>query len=146
MYGIMNHNENDENINHYVVMFAIMMASSLFATMNMWFDKIEDMRLSVNDLYMSLLMNGWMFTFMGLYDANMTVLLFGMILVIVSIWCIRTQFMVTQDQYIAGMIPHHSMAVHMSKKLMEKENNITPFLEKIITSQNSEIIFMKTIE
>jgi len=44
----------------------------------------------------------------------------GLLLVIVNIWCIRTQFLITETQYKLGMIPHHSMAIHMSKKLLEK--------------------------
>ena len=52
------------------------------------------------------------------------------------------------------MIPHHSMAVLMSKKLIEKENktntfNLIPlvkkFINNIIDTQNNEIKFMKTI-
>ena len=41
------------------------------------------------------------------------------------------------------MIPHHSMAVHMSKKLLEKENTITPFLNNLIQTQENEIVFLK---
>jgi len=42
-----------------------------------------------------------------------------------------------------GMIPHHSMAVHMSKKLLEKENNISRFVKDIIKKQENEIIILK---
>jgi uncharacterized protein (DUF305 family) len=41
------------------------------------------------------------------------------------------------------MIPHHSMAIHMSKKLLENNNNISPFLENIIKTQEKEITFLK---
>jgi uncharacterized protein (DUF305 family) len=51
--------------------------------------------------------------------------------------------MITQNQYILGMIPHHSMAIHMSKKLLEKDNNISDFLEQIINKQTEEIMYMK---
>jgi uncharacterized protein (DUF305 family) len=40
------------------------------------------------------------------------------------------------------MVPHHSMAIHMSKKLLQKNNNIQPFLQKIITNQQDEINYM----
>ena len=62
--------------------------------------------------------------------------------------------MISQHQYLLGMIPHHSMAVHMSKKLLEKkdfiknnENNekIKYFVENIIKTQYDEITFMKNI-
>jgi len=41
------------------------------------------------------------------------------------------------------MIPHHSMAVHMSKRLLEKDNNIQKFLQNIVSNQSDEINFMK---
>jgi len=129
--------------NHYVVMFFIMILSGLLSTMNMWVDKYEDVRLSVNDAYMILLMTGWMFCFMGIYYQEMRVFMFGLVLVVSNIWCIRTQFMVSETQYKLGMIPHHSMAIHMSKKLLDKPNNIKPFLENIIKTQETEILYMK---
>ena len=129
--------------NHYVVMFFIMILSGLLSTMNMWVDKYDDVRFSINDAYMILLMTGWMFCFMGLYYQEMRVFMFGLVLVVSNIWCIRTQFMVSETQYKLGMIPHHSMAIHMSKKLLDKPNNIQPFLENIIKTQESEILYMK---
>jgi hypothetical protein len=44
------------------------------------------------------------------------------------------------------MIPHHSMAIHMSKQLLEKQNTINTFLEKIIATQTEEIQFMKRLK
>jgi len=45
------------------------------------------------------------------------------------------------------MIPHHSMAVHMSKQLLNKNKNnnigIQDFLKNIIKTQEKEIDFMK---
>ena len=70
-------------------------------------------------------------------------MIIGILLVIINIWCIRTQFLVTEKQYKLGMIPHHSMAIHMSKKLLQKKNNIQSFAENIIKNQESEIEFMK---
>lgn len=129
--------------NHYIVMFFIMILSGILSTMNVWVDKYSDIRFSINDVYMVLLMTGWMFLFMGLFYKEFPITIIGFVLVIVNIWCIRNQFWVNQNQYILGMIPHHSMAVLMSKKLLEQKNNIRPFLENLIKTQESEIIFMK---
>jgi uncharacterized protein (DUF305 family) len=41
------------------------------------------------------------------------------------------------------MIPHHSMAVHMSKKILEKKNNISSFVKNIIKTQENEILILK---
>ena len=129
--------------NHYTTMFFIMILSGLLSTMNVWVDKLDDIRFSINDAYMTLLMTGWMFLFMGLIYQELNVLLIGLLLIIVNIWCIRTQFMITETQYKLGMIPHHSMAVHMSKKLLEKNNNMSAFIRNIIKTQENEIETLK---
>jgi hypothetical protein len=129
--------------NHYIIMFFIMILSGLLSTMNVWVDKYDDIRFSINDLYMILLMSGWMFFFMGLIYQEMYIFIIGILLVITNIWCIRTQFLITETQYKLGMIPHHSMAIHMSKKLLDKKNNIQAFIENIINTQEKEILFMK---
>ena len=128
--------------NHYVIMFFIMVLSGLLSTMNVWVDKVDDIRFSINDVYMTLLMTGWMFLFMGLVYQEISVFFIGLSLIIFTIWCIRNQFLITETQYKLGMIPHHSMAVHMSKQLLKKENNISQFVENIIKTQENEILLL----
>jgi Domain of unknown function (DUF305) len=134
--------EHQNNL-HYLQMFFIMIISGLMSTMNIWVDSLDHIYLSINDVYMILLMTGWMFFLMGIINKDYKIILLGFGLIITNIVCIRTQFMVTEKQYIRGMIPHHSMAIHMSKKLLNKETNIKPFLEKIIKTQTDEIEWMK---
>ena len=99
----MNHNSN----NHYFVMFFIMILSGLLSSMNVWVNDYSDIRFSINDLYMTLLMTGWMFLFMGWIYQETIVFFIGLTLIILNIWCIRNQFLVTETQYKLGMIPHH---------------------------------------
>lgn len=135
-----------EHYNHYVVMFFIMIFSGLLSTMNVWVDKLDDIRFSINDVYMTLLMTGWMFLFMGIYYSEALILYLGLFLVVINIWCIRTQFMLTNEQYMLGMIPHHSMAVLMSKKLLERKSPLlNKFISNIIITQEKEIEYMKQI-
>jgi len=128
---------------HYIIMFFIMLLSGFLSTMNVWADKWDDIRWSINDLYMTLLMTGWMFLFMGLYYGETYITNIGLLFVVVNIWCIRTQFMMSTKQYIQGMIPHHSMAVHMSKKLLQKGTHLNKFVNNIVKTQEQEIQFMK---
>lgn len=95
---------------------------------------------------MILLMSGWMLLLMGLLDNEVSIIGAGLILVVFNIWGIRTQFMVSTHQYIIGMIPHHSMAVHMSKKLLEKGTTMSPFVKNIIKTQEVEIDIMKKLQ
>ena len=139
--------KHSNHTNHYVIMFLIMLISGFLSTMNVWVDKVDDIRFSINDLYMTLLMTGWMFLFMGLIYRELNVFLIGLCLVIINIWCIRKQFLITETQYKLGMIPHHSMAVHMSKQLLEKENNISGFMKNLIKGKHEGVLCsIKSIE
>jgi len=131
------------NNSHYIIMFFIMIIAGALSTMNVWVDKISDIYISLNDVYMIFLMTGWMFFFMGIIYQHLYVFIFGLLLVIINIYLIRTQTFVTENQYKLGMIPHHSMAILMSKKLLKKENNIENFLKNLIYTQESEINFLK---
>lgn len=126
-----------------VILMAVMMfAASMLSTMNVFVDKLDDVRWSLNDVYMAGLMTGWMIIFMGIHDNNIVITLTGITTAAISLTCIRSQFGITQKQYINGMIPHHSMAVFMTKKLLEDEN-INPELRSIgndiILTQNKEL-------
>jgi hypothetical protein len=126
-----------------LVMFIVMFISGLLSTMNIWATKVTDIRFSLNDVYMALLMTGWMFFFIGIYYEQSTHTLLGLSLILLMIWCIRTQFLINITQYNYGMIPHHSMAIHMSKKLLEKNPPNEQFLLTLIHQQEKEIEYLK---
>ncbi len=132
-----------DHSNHYIIMFFIMILSGLLSTMNVYVDKLDDIRWSLNDIYMTTLMTGWMITFMSIYYKDLSPFIVGICIVLFSFYAIRTQIFISQDQYLLGMIPHHSMAILMSKRLLTKDNSITPFLNKIITTQTKEIEYMQ---
>lgn len=111
--------------------------------MNMWADSFDDMRLSINDIYMISLMTGWMLLLMGLFYSYLPGTIVGAALAFGSLYGIRTQAFVTENQYLTGMIPHHSMAVHMSKQLLKKGTRIPAFVQSIVDTQKQEIAFMK---
>lgn len=128
---------------NYIHMFVIMIFSGILSSMNVWANKASDIRLSLNDFYMAFLMAGWMILFMAILDNYFNGILIGIIIIIFFIFAIRTQLFVNQKQFLLGMIPHHSMAITMSKKLLEKPNDIQDLLFEIINSQQKEIKFMK---
>ena len=148
----MNHSMTEPK--EIIIMMIMMFMSGLLSGMNNWVDKISDIQFHINDIYMSLLMCGWSLILMGIYYIHYKILIIGIIVTLIIIYCIRTQLFIDETQYLKGMIPHHSMAVLMSKKLIEKENktntiNLIPlvkkFINNIIDTQNNEIKLMKTI-
>ena len=142
----MNHN----NISMIIIMFI----SGLLSSMYIWSDKISDMRISLNDIYMSSLMTGWMFLLMGIYYKMYNYILPSLITILVTLYMIRNQSFISPSQYITGMIPHHSMAITMSKRLLEKGYNLEnkkyielkKLLLNIISTQEREIDILKKLE
>lgn len=136
-----------------LVMMLIMFIAGLLSTMNIWVDKLNDIRFHLNDVYMSLLMCSWCLILMGIYHISICLLVVGIVLTCIIIYFIRNQILIDETEYIKGMIPHHSMAILMSKKLLENTNSneidILPKVKKlaqnIINSQEDEINFMKIV-
>ncbi len=136
-----------------IIMIIIMFISGLLSSMNIWVDKISDIYFHLNDVYMALLMCGWSLIIMGIYYIHGTIFTIGIIMTIIIIYCIRNQLFIDEKQYLKGMIPHHSMAVLMSKQLLDKsynDNNINipkqvqKLVNHITNSQENEINLMKS--
>lgn len=142
---MINHNELD--VQNIILMFIIMIIASIFSGMNMWNNNISDVRIQLNDIYMGISMTGWMFLLFGLFYSLSNYIYIGLVIIITSIYLIRNQIFINQYQYLTSMIPHHSMAIFMSKKIKEKDiiNNeeLNNLVNNIIITQQQEIDLMK---
>lgn len=129
------------------VMFALMMASGILTNMNVFTSDWHDIGWSLNDVYMASLMTGLGFLFMGLYAMDRPQIMIGIVTTLLAITLIRTQFLIGEKEYLSGMIPHHSMAVFTSQKLLSKggciNSDVRELANSIITNQKNEIIRMK---
>ena len=134
----------------YLEMIYIMVPSGIMSSMSMWVDKIGDVRISINDIYMISLMTLWMIFFMSILNKTYTIMLISLILIIIVIILLRGQYFIDKKKYYTSMIPHHSMAIMMSKRLLENDNSLTEserlFLKNLIKTQEDEIIWMKRQE
>lgn len=139
-------NKND----NFFVMFIISVISGLLSSMYVYSDKISDISIGINDFFMALLMTGWMFFLMGVYNRHISYFLIGSFVIIFSLYLIRKQKFVSINQYLDSMIPHHSMAIFMTKKLKENNpelsNQLNNLTNNIIKNQENEIIIMKKIQ
>jgi hypothetical protein len=130
-----------------LTMTLISIVSALLSGMWVWADKWSDIRLSINDFYMAFLMTGWMFLLQGIAMKQTNYVTIGLVLIVASLFAIRFQLLVSQHQYLEGMIPHHSMAIFLSKKQIEKSGNNEKILGglpfSIIQGQDEEIELMK---
>jgi hypothetical protein len=140
------------DINPLYVMIIISILAGLLSTMNIWADKIDHIRWHLNDTYMALLMTGWMMIFSHFLlhnhmGSSNTILVISVISVVIILYFIRQQVLINDVQFLNGMIPHHSMAVLMAKKIKEKSKDprVLQLADQIIQSQTKEITLMTDI-
>ena len=141
-----------DNNKHFINMIFIMFLSGILSSMYIWSDKISDIRLSLNDVYMILLMTSWMLLFMSILYSKVNFFCISLSFIILIYMLIRKQALISLKQYYKGMIPHHSMAVLMSKKILEKDKKNgdkindadRKFIQNIINTQEKEIEYIKS--
>lgn len=82
-------------INNYVITLFTMLLASILSK-NVLIDSVYDIRFRIYDFYMTLLMLGWMFVFLGLIHREIPVFCIGLSLVIFNIWSIKNKFLITE--------------------------------------------------
>lgn len=134
-----------------LLMIVISFFAGYLATMNVWAVNIKHVRWHLNDIFMVSLMVGWMvfvtYLFMRDIVTYKYVLITSILVIIVVIYAIRKQSLVNDKQFMNGMIPHHSMAILMAKRIKEKTKDprVKQLADDIIRSQNDEINIMTNI-
>jgi hypothetical protein len=128
------------NEHHFLEMAIIMIIAGFLSTMNNWIYDFSHMRFSLNDIYMISLMTGWMIAIMGIWYYFPKYIFIGLSIVLLSISAIQNQWFVSYNEYLRGMIPHHSMALTMSKPHLQHQ-----FANNIYMTQLREIDEMSKI-
>ena len=115
--------------------------AGFLTTMNLWTISFKHVYFHLNDVFMVTLMTLYMSLFM--HHSNKLLI----IPIIIMIYAVRTQLLISDTQFLKGMIPHHSMAILMSKNILYKTKNskIKQLAKNIIDSQNKEIILMEKL-
>jgi hypothetical protein len=126
-----------------IAMFFLMYTHSYQITDHFWFSETR--------LFMTLIMGGAMIIIMLLYmlqmyknrKMNIATLALGVILIVGSIWLVRSQITVSDTDYMEGMIPHHSIAILTSKRAQIKDVRVKKLADEIIKAQRKEIMEMQ---
>lgn len=88
----------------------------------------------------------------GIHHFNKNIFFSGVFLSLLFMYILRTQLFFNSTDWLKGMIPHHSVAITTTKKVLDKvsgdenENSYIYRLAKdIVYNQEREIIFMKNM-
>lgn len=136
--------------------FALMLAVSfvvMYSVMFLNVDSVDHIYLSLNRLYMTLLMVTPMAVFMLLFMGGMykdkkinTAIYVVSISVFVGVFALlRNQTFVGDVQYMKAMIPHHSSAILTSQNASIEDPEVRQLADDIIKAQEKEIAQMKAM-
>lgn len=122
-----------------VAMFFLMYVNSYQILDHAWFSETR--------LFMTLIMGSVMavvmLTFMrGMYKntrANVAIYAGSVVLLLLSVWLVRSQITVTGVDYMEAMIPHHSIAILTSERAGIEDLRVGQLAEEIIEAQRREI-------
>ena len=125
-----------------VIMFFLMYANS--------FD-MDDVFWSETRFWMMFVMGAMMMVVMllfmwGMYKdrtKNFIILGVGAVVFALALWLVRSQTTVDDTEYMAAMIPHHSIAIMTSERASLKDPRVRELAQAIIVAQRREIAEMK---
>ena len=122
-----------------VIMYILMYANSYQILDHAWFSETR--------LFMTMIMGGAMmaimlFFMLGMYrnsKTNTAIFAGSALLLILSIWLVRSQVTVDSVDYMEGMIPHHSIAILTSERAGIEDLRVRELANGIIEAQRKEI-------
>lgn len=140
---------------HQIIMFIIMViVGVLFNPMNILAYRESDLFLSLTLFYGGLLMASNMIWshqivhYFSMGHFNQYIFFIGLALSIsISIFLLRNQFKVNDNQWLKRMISHHSTALTTSHNIYNKTDNpeVKKLAAEIIETQEKEITLMKKL-
>jgi hypothetical protein len=132
------------------MMFFGMAAISFFVMPFVMIASPFDWRPSLNQAYAAIFMGGTMVALEGwMHPMPWWAWALTGVVLIGSVWAIRTQAFVGAREYLHDMMPHHSMAVLTSQEFLKKASSqstdagVKKLAENILATQEEEIAWMR---
>ncbi len=138
-----------------LIQFIIMVIIGiLFNPMNILAYRLNDIYFSLTLFYGGLLMASNMIWsheiihYLTMKKFNIKIFLIGILLsILISLYLLRKQLLVNDEQWLKRMISHHSTALTTSNKIVKKSKNknVIKLAKDIIKVQEDEISLMKKL-
>lgn len=134
-----------------LAIMAVLSFISMFVFMYMMVDSFGNVYPNLNQFYMAGLMTAPMimieiFVMWSMYDnkkLNLIIAGVSLLLLFISIACIRYQTAVGDTQFLKSMIPHHAGAILMCDNPNLRDPEIVELCKSIIVDQQKELDWMK---
>ena len=135
------------------IMFIFSFLIQYFAMPPLMVNSLSDITNNIGKAYLAVIMGLFMVLIeVGMHDmqyGSFSTTKYGIIIAFLSlfIYLYRKQIAIKDEEYVKGMIEHHSMAIFMSEEILQKTDNyhIAKLAKNIIQKQNDEIREMKEL-
>ena len=152
----MDHSSNHSGGGNSYWRFMAMVATStaiMFGLMYLNTFELDHVFWSETRFWMMFVMGGMMMIVMllfmwGMYrdtKKNVIILAVGAVVFAGALWLVRSQATVDDEDYMAAMIPHHSIAIMTSARANISDPRVRELADSIIAAQVKEIAEMKLL-
>ena len=152
----MDHSSNHSGGGNSYWRFMAMVATStaiMFGLMYLNTFELDHVFWSETRFWMMFVMGGMMMIVMllfmwGMYrdtKKNVIILAVGAVVFAGALWLVRSQATVDDEEYMAAMIPHHSIAIMTSSRANISDPRVRDLADSIIAAQVKEIAEMKLL-
>jgi uncharacterized protein (DUF305 family) len=125
-----------------VVMYGLMYLNTYAWEQVFWSETRAWMAL-VMGATMSVIMLGYMLAMYRSRSVNLAILGGSVAVFALSLWLVRSQATVNDQDYMRAMIPHHSIAILTSERAQISDPRVRKLADEIIEAQEREIAEMK---
>lgn len=143
-------NENNSHQESYLRFFAMIGTSMVAMFFLMYLNSyqiLDHAWFSETRLFMTMIMGAAMMIIMlfymrGMYAnsrVNAAIFIGAGLMLLLSVWLVRSQITVSDVDYMEGMIPHHSIAVLTSERAGIEDLRVHDLAVRIIEAQRREI-------
>jgi hypothetical protein len=142
-----NHDNKGASYLRFFAMIGTSMLVMYFLTYLNSFQILDHAWFSETRLFMTMLMGGSMMAIMlsfmlGMYknrNANVAIFVGAAVMMLLSVWLVRSQITVDGVDYMEAMIPHHSIAILTSERAGIEDPRVHDLSIRIIEAQRKEI-------
>lgn len=122
-----------------IVMFLLMYLNSYQILDHAWFSETRLFMTLIMAGAMMIVMLSFMLDMYGNRAANLAIFAGAGLLLLTSLWLVRSQITVSGVDYMEGMIPHHSIAILTSERADIRDARVRELADEIIEAQHREI-------
>ena len=125
-----------------VVMYGLMFLNT-YRLSQVYFSETRAWMALLMGAVMALIMLGFMLNMYKKRAVNLAIFGTSIAVFALSLWLVRSQQTVDDVDFMAAMIPHHSIAIMVSKRAQISDPRVRKIADEIIAAQEKEIAEMK---